>query len=343
MLKAAQTGDDRRFSKYSQFIYGKPDQEIFGYTIGTVLLKSQKALHTAKDVLIVKAAERLLAALQDSDSAMKNFTLQYQEPQKGLHLQHYDEKFYVPSVSAKHRNTKFSRKYSDVEIADAFTTYLQKHHLDEWNVVIDDTRSAISINHKENKILIPKDREVSENYLHGLIAHELGVHVLRRKRGLRTKLKILSTGLDRTKDDEGVAMYEQQKITGMTDFAGLPAYLSIALTLGTDGQKRDFKDVFAIMTDYFLVSGKNFNDARNAAWNQCVRTFRGTTCQTPGACFTKDLVYRENNIGVWYLVKNNSPEVRRFCVGKYDPTNPRHIWILDQFNITEKDLETLEK
>ena len=343
MLQAAQVGDDRRFTRYSQFIFGKPDKEIFRYTIGTVLLAAQKALHATKDVLVLKAAERLLATLQDSQHTTQDFTFDHTSIEKGLYLQHTDERFHKPSFSAKQKGVGPERSYSDVEIARAFTTYLQQHHLDNWRVVIDDTKTAISISSVKNQIFVPKDRIVGEKYLQGLIAHEIGVHALRREHGLRTKLKILSTGLDRTKDDEGVAMYEQQKITGMSDFAGLPGYLSISLALGADGHKRGFREVFAVMVDYYLINGKNFKDAQNAAWSQCIRTFRGTTCQTPGACFTKDLVYRDNNIGVWYLVKNDSPEVRRFSVGKYDPTNPRHVWILDQFNITEKDLDLLEK
>jgi hypothetical protein len=30
-------------------------------------------------------------------------------------------------------------------------------------------------------------------------------------------------------------------------------------------------------------------------------------------------------------------------VGRYDPTNSRHIWILDQLNITKEDFDNLEK
>jgi hypothetical protein len=40
---------------------------------------------------------------------------------------------------------------------------------------------------------------------------------------------------------------------------------------------------------------------------------------------------------------NNSPEQRRFMIGKYDPANARHIWVLDQLNITEEDFDDLEK
>jgi hypothetical protein len=95
--------------------------------------------------------------------------------------------------------------------------------------------------------------------------------------------------------------------------------------------------------------GGNRNDkieakafAENSAWNRCVRTFRGTTCKTSGACLSKDMVYRKGNIGIWDVINNNPEEQRRFFVGKYDPSNKRHIWILDQLGITDDNLTDLE-
>jgi hypothetical protein len=82
--------------------------------------------------------------------------------------------------------------------------------------------------------------------------------------------------------------------------------------------------------------------AENSAWRQSLNAFKGTTCKTPGVCFTRDIVYRESNIGVWNVVKNNPEEIKRFSIGKYDPTNPRHIWILEQLGITDEDLASLE-
>ena len=92
-----------------------------------------------------------------------------------------------------------------------------------------------------------------------------------------------------------------------------------------------------------MAIGKDVEKASSLAWNLCMRTFRGTTGRTPGACFSKDIAYREGNIGIHTLISKGDPEQARFLTGKYDPTNPRHIWILDQFNITEKDLEKMDQ
>ena len=83
--------------------------------------------------------------------------------------------------------------------------------------------------------------------------------------------------------------------------------------------------------------------AQSSAWNRTLRTFRGTDCNTPGACFTKDTIYRDGNIGIWDVIGNNPDEMLRFNIGKYDPANPRHIWILEQIGISDKDLSNLER
>lgn len=156
-------------------------------------------------------------------------------------------------------------------------------------------------------------------------------------------------GLDRSlRGEEGVATYREQRILGMEDFAGLDGHLAISLASGINGKKRNFREVFEILKAFYFISSKKekseaLKSAVNSAWDQCVRTFRGTTCQTPGACLTRDIVYREGNIGIWNVAKNNPAEIKRFSIGKYDPANPRHIWILEQLGITDSDLDSLER
>jgi hypothetical protein len=83
--------------------------------------------------------------------------------------------------------------------------------------------------------------------------------------------------------------------------------------------------------------------ATNSAWSVTVRAFRGTDSKTPGACFTKDIIYREGNIAIWETLHKNLPEMQRWNVGKYDPSNPRHLWVLDQLGITDADLKNLDQ
>jgi hypothetical protein len=137
----------------------------------------------------------------------------------------------------------------------------------------------------------------------------------------------------------------------MEDFSGFDGHFAISLAIGVDGTPRDFRKTFEILKKYYqlqnILKGMSREDAEKksdtSAWERCVRTFRGTDARTPGVCFTKDIIYREGNIAVWESVAKNAPEMSRWDVGKYDPSNPRHIWILDQLNITDEELEALDE
>lgn len=332
LLRASKEGNDKRVARYSQFIYGNPEQNIYEYTlfqIKTVIDKNLVSEDSAKKEAAKRLNAELFEALMNNNNEIS------------------PEKYELPAVQKK----KEELEYSATEIKIAFDDFLKEKKLGGWNVVIDqDGRfTSINVSQEKKEINIPRSRKLKESNLRSLIAHELGTHVLRRELGERSKLRLLGLGLDRyLKGEEGIATFEEQKIKGASEFAGLDGHLAVALAMGMDSKKRSFKEVFNILKDiYFIQSKKTGNEAiksaEDSAWSRCVRTFRGTTCKTPGAVLTRDIVYREGNIGIWNLVKNNPDEVRRFSVGKYDPTNSRHIWILEQLGITDADLASLEQ
>lgn len=189
-----------------------------------------------------------------------------------------------------------------------------------------------------------------------LIAHEIGTHVARRVNGERSSFKLLGLGLDRYESsDEGIATMREQSIVNepIKDFSGLAGYLAIGLALGTDGRPRDFRETYDILEKYYtykklhdgqkITKEQALEKAQTIAWNRCVRTFRGTDCKTKGVCSTKDLIYRDGNIDAWNAIGKNPDEIMKFNIGKYDPSNPRHLWILSNLGITDQDLADLEK
>ncbi len=332
MLKETQNGNDKRFLRYSKFIYGKPEKEVFDHTISQIKKVVDSKINDPNEN-VRKAAQRLSEELTDS--------FKMEQP-KIAELKDFTKE---NSESRKFADTE----YNADEIKSAFEQALERYKLSGWNVIVTGKGTAVSVSQENKNVNIPSSRKMKEGKLRALIDHEIGTHVLRREKGERTKLKLLGLGLDRyLKGEEGIATYEEQKILGAYEFAGFDGHLAISLALGMDGKKRDFRKVYEILKDYYFINSKKeeseaMMQAENSAWNRCVRTFRGTTCNSPGACLTRDIVYREGNIGVWNVVKNNPEEVKRFTIGKYDPGNPRHIWILEQLGITDSDLDDLEK
>ncbi len=345
MLKAAATGNMHRFKRYCEFIYGNPSREIFAYTICSITENAQKCVDSDNQSL-GQAAKELIDALPELQKPA--ITELPDEPTIGVArhetMDELGDLINIPP-ELKQLNAK--------QIQDVFSEAIQKVGDENWKVVIDEktSKTAISVSQEKMRVNIPAERSVTRNKLAGLVLHEIGTHVARRVNGERSKLKLLGLGLDRY-DDEGVATMREQAIAGkVDDFRGIDGFLAIGLATGADGQPRDFRQVYDILEKYYLFnnikSGKDYSEAykkaQETSWNRAIRTFRGTDCKTPGVCFTKDIIYRNGNIGVWEVIKNNPEEMMRFNIGKYDPANERHIWILEQLGISDQDLSNLEK
>lgn len=331
MLKSSKNKDDKRFSKYSEFVYGKPEKEIYEYT----LFQVKKIID-----------ENLFSSDLQKKEAARKINIELFDP-----LMNNENKLELKIEKSNIKSTDKETTYNAEDMKKEFEKVLEKHKITDWKIIIDEEEKITDINvFQENKTInIPKKLSLEETEFKGIIEHEIGTHVARREKGERSKLKLLGIGLDRyLKGEEGLATYAEQKLFGTSNFSGFEGHFAISLALGIDGKKRNFKEVFEILKNYYLLLSeksqeKALKSAGNSAWSRCVRTFRGTTCQTPGACFTRDVVYREGNVGVWNVLRNDPKEAKRFSIGKYDPANPRHIWILEQLNITEEDLDSLEK
>lgn len=349
MLGTTIDGNMRRFRRYSEFVYGKPSLEIFAYTVQQLNAKVEACL-TSENPDVKEAAEELRKLLPQDLPEVSIKELPSEDEIVLTRTQTLQE-----LGSLLNQKTEGEEKhYTAAKIRDIFETALNGLKAKGWKVVIDTgSRTGISVDQEQKTIKIPESRELVFNKLQKLLFHEVGTHVARRLNGERSRLQLLGLGLDRyEKGEEGVAtMREQVLEDGFKDFAGLEGHLAISLAKGLDGHPRDFRGVYEILEKYSylkaLASGKDKNkallSAQKTAWNKTVRTFRGTNCATPGTCFTKDIAYREGNIGVWEVVKQNPAELLRFSVGKYDPANPRHILILTLLGFTDADLRELEK
>ena len=332
MLRATSRGDDRKFSRYADFIYGKPTAADLGYIIQHV--KSLVSEH-----LDSQQAEKKQAALRLAEI----FNQLEIEPSAGADT----------SVLPEGQDIPGSVKSVD-EAVEAFTLALQEIGADDWTVVVDSKTgiSDFSVSQEHKVVRVPSEekllaRNMSNKKLQALIAHEIKTHVVRRRNGERSKLQLLGLGLDRyLKAEEGISTYAEQQITGAKEFAGIPRYLSVAIAKGVGGKMLDFRDTHQIMTDYRFLSSPKEDEtlmkAQAVAYDDCVRIFRGTTCSTPGAVYPKDMAYFGNR-DIWTLVSKNSDVVETFAIGKYDLNNNEHVALLTQLGILDQDLDQLEK
>lgn len=331
MLKATKVGDDRKFSRYADYIYGKPESGDVEYVVEHV-----------KDII----AQHLQNPNQDKKEAAERLQVIFTE---------------VPSAvddgvdkSILPEGQDITGKLESVDEAiEVFEEALQEIGATDWKVVADTETgvSNFSVSQEHKIVRVPAEekllaRNISKKKLKGLVEHEIKTHVARRNNGERSKLQLLGLGLDRyLKAEEGVATYAEQQVTGAKEFAGVPRFLSVALAKGLNGEKLDFRKTHSIMSDYRLLSSPKKDvtpeQAQVTAYNDCVRIFRGTTCTTPGAVYPKDMSYFGNR-AIWTLVSENSDVVQTFTIGKYDPNNNEHVALLTELGILDSDLEELE-
>ncbi len=242
------------------------------------------------------------------------------------------------------------------ELKEIFEMALNMLQAVGWTAVIDSTsgNKGINVSQEKREVIIPKTRRLLLGKLQKILVHEIGTHVRRRLAGQRSVMMLLQLGFDRyAGGEEGIAVMREQVLNeSFKNFGGMIGYLSAGLAYGLDGKPRDFREVYNILEKYYVlqaligpdeIEDEEVSSPPNKAWGRAVRTFRGTNCKTPGVCHTRDIIYRKGNIGIWRVIGTNPDELMRFNVGKYDPANPRHIWILNQLGITDTDLDELEK
>ncbi|MBD3362672.1 DUF1704 domain-containing protein [Candidatus Dojkabacteria bacterium] len=347
LIMASATGDMEMFKKYTEAVYGEPSMDIFAHFVNRIRTELNQDEETANEEL-AEAIHNLKSVLPEELPKAKIITLPSEEVVKKAQKQTLDE---MQKLIELTRDKKY---YSPVDIQKEFRRAIETLNADKWDVVIDDetNRTALAVSSKDEKVYVPANRATVHDELQELILHEIGTHVKRRVEGERSKLMLLGSGLDRhEKGGEGVATMREQALRGkVKSFAGEELHFAISLAYGLDGNPRDFRDVFEVMTklyEYkFIKNGINKKLAKIAAednaWKTCTRVFRGTDCKTPGTAFTKDIIYAKGNIDIWNVIQTNPDEMMRFSIGKYDPANPRHVWLLDQLGINEQDLKDMK-
>ena len=73
--------------------------------------------------------------------------------------------------------------------------------------------------------------------------------------------------------------------------------------------------------------------ATDQAWNRSMRVYRGSTGTTPGAVYTRDIIYLEGNKQMWRLLDTDAVIHPDWLAGKYDPTNSTHVESLKELGI----------
>ncbi len=332
LLLAASQGDDTAVHAASVRTYGAPREDIFFYSLRGLRDDIERVSARYGTNPVVREALDILDVLTTV------------VPMRPMSF----EAIILPMLETSDVALSCSAK----EIQSLFVEACARHRITNWTVVIDapGERVTFNTNQEYRTIFIPSDEDLmvrkhplTKRRVDALIAHEVGTHIVRRERGAESPLALLGAGLaGYLRGEEGIATYAEQIHLGASDFAGGLGYLAVGWASGLDGTPRTFRMLYEVLIPYFLmvilrktIAGHETPDmhfvkelAKRQAWARCVRTFRGTSGDTPGVCYTKDIVYREGNIAMWELIQKDPTWVDKFSLGKYDPANEEHVAIV---------------
>jgi len=317
MLAAAKSKNDGAFTDFATRVFGHPEKDIHHYITNSLRLQCQSISDNPEvSEQRQNAAQSLLDEMPDHADTPVNA--------------------YTPHAPDYGEQDKDQEIVGCQEIAQSFQNALKEFPGgDSWHVNVSKNATILSVSQEDKSIIIPSKRRMSRIRLRSLISHEVGTHIVRREQGERGPLKLLGIGLDHyIGGEEGIATYKEMQIRGAHDYPRLDRHFAAGLCAGFDGQKKDFRDTYELLQDYYIVKGETLAEAADIAWFVCVRTFRGTTCHTPGSYYPKDATaYTPGNIFITQMMRENHVECKRFMVGKYDPRNERHIEILNALGL----------
>lgn len=229
--------------------------------------------------------------------------------------------------------------YNAEEIALLWNKELQKRH-QGWSCCVSEVASYVRTDNRKRLIIIPSSAKFTGKKVIGLFAHEIGVHVRRREEGKQSKLQLLSIGMVGSEVvEEGIASMAEQAVGAKIRLGGTDRYIALALATGAvDGVKRDFRDTFALLEEYFFRRYQEQYDTERAeylalrgAWKLCVKIFRGGNPVIPGCCMRKEKIYREGSIAMWEFLREKPDVFALWSRGKFDLRNPAQVELVKKY------------
>ncbi|MEM2915772.1 MAG: DUF1704 domain-containing protein [Candidatus Woesearchaeota archaeon] len=182
-----------------------------------------------------------------------------------------------------------TKPYTATYMKAAIEKALLQHGFTGWRISIRPSVAKVAVSPSKRTIVISEKAKFSENGIKCMLAHEVGVHVLRSMNGYKQQYEIFSTDAipGYLKTEEGLAALHEKKAGCLTNnrlrkYAGRVIAASLAL-------KKGFRDVFNELCKFFPPK---------EAFAMTVRVKRGLKDTSSAGGFIKDHVYLEGKFAL---------------------------------------------
>jgi hypothetical protein len=355
IVLAAVEHDDAAFDAANESLYGRPDPDIFAASCAW--LRHQAVQEKQKNPKLSAYCDQVLelvpvlsgspALLAPNESTFEAVRKLHFEPQG------YFEQLFKNSAIDQDIFTTFA--------GDPVTRQVIK------NVGSDFTLEEASNNlwavlQSWNAVMRPHEYELSRTAFYGIVAHEVGSHLLEFTNGSKSRLRLLALGLDHYElGNEGRAfLREQIMYAKFDDYVQQPGWyptkasweyrvaihVAISLAIGLDGERWSFNKLFKLVLALFRfwTAKRGIPDdddtLSSGAWSMVVRALKGTSGH--GGAYYKDIVYLEGNIRCWKAAEQQPELILYGDLGKFDIANSDHVMMLEDIGVLPKHAQTKE-
>ena len=354
MLEASRIGDMRNFRRWNEFIYGKPDEDVYRASLDWVAHDAEKLLAIADQKPAVKDAAQNVLNMLDGERGYRELLAPDEEVFNTVREDHLREGGYYALMLAGvdlPENGKISNEQGLPLIADVLRNNLQSDYgLEE------STGTTWSVAHGRRAVKHPATFNMIAKRFKGLvIGHELR-HLIETVNGMRGPVRLASRSLDRTeKSSEGrgivgeIVTYDSfdefGKLVRWREILRRDIAIGYGSGIGQDAPRKS-QEIYQFMKtiDTMYQAKLTPDDAEETEEKAHQKTgdllagriLRGVD-GAQGGVYQKDQVYAEGHVATWLTAALRGPRaISDGDLGKYDINNPRHITFLQNKGVLPK-------
>jgi len=237
------------------------------------------------------------------------------------------------------KDIQVEKIFNEEKIKRVFNKVIKYAGFNGWKAETNNnSRVGFILDHEKKILIVPQGKILPGEKLRGLIAHEVGVHLLRRIQGEKLGHPLFYLGLPGyERGEEGLGTLKEMALErkGFNPDHIIVA-LGICFALGYDNNvKKDFRSVFEGMLKLTILSQDNLSEAeaKNKVWNMCSRIFVVPNWKPEGLCLVRDYIYFDGVLRILDLVGKGKKRCLDLKIGKYDPANEKHIKIARELSL----------
>lgn len=282
-------------------LYGEVDERMFYGVVRSIR------------ILAHRRGERFNRHMKKIDASLANYQKEVLFSPKEETFQHYKHLFSqcFPELHHVLAGVRKAEAYTIEEVANLFKKALAAVGADKkgWKVRFSDGgANIIAAKYSKTIIIGNQFHPRSTLRLKQIIAHEVGCHV---QRALTDRQAKKFARLD--ENDEGLAVMLEQLFADRFMHKRALRYLGIALATGADGRKRNFVEVYDILwRAAYIINGSSPAQAKEQAFYETARAFRGGLPNVAGMVYIKDKIYLEGNIMIWQKLQDHLLDLPAF-------------------------------